>query len=166
MFDLQEVYQRSRKFPQACRLFAESELSKECIEEEQFHYLNFGVMNNDWCVHSIVFVTSENAIQDDTMPPSFVQTTSFSAHGSTANNLLPLVLVIFFGNEISESWNVSLKLMNNTHTTIDTASMRIITDQSKGCIAACDEVFKNTFHFNCSLHCYQNITKMCNGVAK
>ena len=95
---------------------------------------------------------------------NFGKYTMFTCYGITANaNMLPVGFAIVFGNENATSWREFWRFIVETHPSMNTADVTIVTDQDKGSSVAIEENLPLVGHFFCAWHRRKNIIKMCGG---
>ena len=88
----------------------------------------------------------------------------FSLYGTTANgNMSPVALGFVFGNENKAAWMSFFKFVANLHPTMNEPNVTIITNCSKGIIAALEMHLPQAFNFHCSYHHASNVIAKCRG---
>ena len=104
-----------------------------------------------------------NVIQADAAHMNFGKYTLYSTYGNTANaNMSPVAFAIIFGNKDRVGWTKFWKFAVETHPSLNSSEITIITDHEKGQIAVIEECLPNAFHFHCTVHCQKNMTSHFN----
>ena len=102
----------------------------------------------------------QNVIQADAAHMNLGKYTLYSMYGNMTNaNMTPVAFAVIFGNEDHAGWTKFWDFAVQIHPSLNSSEITIITDQDKGQIAAIAECMPNAFHFHCTVHCQQNISK-------
>lgn len=106
----------------------------------------------------------QRVFQADAAHTSFGKYTLFSFYGTTANGTMsPVALGFVFGNENKASWMAFIKFVAGIHPMLNHPDVTIITDQSKGSIAAINQYLPQAFQFHCSYHRAANVLLQLKG---
>ncbi|KAL3772055.1 hypothetical protein ACHAWU_008077 [Discostella pseudostelligera] len=135
-------------------------LEKECglADGPQSRFLTGIMFAPSTSSHQVPLL--QKVVQADASHMLIGKYTLFSAYSGTANmNMSPVAFAILFGNEDTASWTQFLEFTAQIHPSLNSREVTIVTDQNKGSIEAIKKVLPDAFHFHCSWHRRQNITK-------